>query len=114
MKDHLFPDVSHVLAEFLWGLVSRIPYGDEGYRFQSRELGYGIVELIDVEVTHPACSQSLLRGSEAEMFYGYSQVNVSMRLVVVTACPALSFVLHTQNDGRDRVYPVAMICGLDQ
>lgn len=67
------------------------------------------MELVDVEVAHPACGKSLFGGGKAEVLYGNGKVDVCMRLVVVAACPAFAFNLHAEDDGRDVVYPVAVV-----
>ena len=106
----LLPHLFHSLADLRGLLVGRIADGDEGYGFQTLGHGNYVVELVDVEVAHPACGKSLLGGGKAEVLYGNGKVDVGMRLVVVAACPAFAFNLHAEDDGRDVVYPVAVVC----
>ena len=109
-NEDLLPHLFHGLA-YLWRqFVGRIADGYEGYGFQTLGHGNYVVELVDVEVAHPACGKSLLGGGQAEVLYGNGKVDVGMRLVVVAACPAFAFNLHAEDDGRDVVYPVAVVC----
>ena len=109
----LLPHLFHCLAYLGGLLVGRVAYGNEGYGFQAFGHGNDFVELVDVEVAHPAGAKALLGGCQAEVLDGNGQVNVGMGLGVIAACPALCLGLHAEDDGRDVVYPVAVVGLLD-
>ena len=74
----LLPYVFHFLADFGGLLVGRVTDGDEGYGFQAFGHGNDFVELVDVEVAHPAGAKSLLCGCQAEVLDGNGKVYVGM------------------------------------
>ena len=61
----LLPNFFHCLADLGGLLVGSIADGDEGYGFEAFGHGYDVVELVDVEVAHPACGKPLLGGCQA-------------------------------------------------
>ena len=66
----LLPNLFHCLADFGGLLVGGIADGNEGYGFETFGHGYDVVELVDVEVAHPACGKPLLGGCQAEVLNG--------------------------------------------
>ena len=74
----LHPHVFHSLAHLGGLLVGRVTDGDDGYGFQAFGHGDYLVELVDVEVAHPAGAKSLLGGCQAKVLDGNGKVDVGM------------------------------------
>ena len=77
-NEDLLPHVFHSLADLGGLLVGRVTYGNEGYGFQAFGHGDDFVELVDVEVAHPAGAKTLLGGCQAKVLNGNGQVDVGM------------------------------------
>ena len=77
-NEGLLPHVFHSLAHLGGLLVGRVADGDEGYGFQAFGHGNDFVELVDVEVAHPAGAKTLFGGCQAEVLDGNGKVDVGM------------------------------------
>ena len=77
-NEDLLPHIFHSLADLGGLLVGRVADGDEGYGFKAFGHGNDFVELVDVEVAHPAGGKALLGGSQTEVLDGDGKVDVGM------------------------------------
>ena len=80
----LFPNhnLGQVLALLDCGFVIGVSYGDKYHRLFFRRQLQEVSAQRCIEIAHPASAKSLFGSRQAEVFYGYSDINVTMSLSV--------------------------------
>ena len=71
-----------------------------------------LLHLIGIIIAYPAGSQSTLCGCQTKMLCSDGNINISMRLFIISANPVFIHVFHTHDIHRSRLKPLTIVAFL--
>ena len=105
--------LAHILTLFLCmrTIFCNMPDRNDNYNLVAltREK---LLHLIGIIIAYPAGSQSTLSGCQTKMLSSDGNINISMRLLIISANPVFIHVFHTHDIHGSRLKPLTIVAFL--